>query len=104
MTIFTVAVKYLRARTVASILTALSVALAVSLVIASVLLTRGIKEGFVEGTTDYNLVVGAKGSPTQLVLSVVFRMRSEEHTSELQSHSDLVCRLLLEKKKHTTDD
>src|SRR5438034_8213823 len=27
--------------------------------------------------------------------------RSEEHTSELQSHSDLVCRLLLEKKKDT---
>src|SRR5260221_6188009 len=27
--------------------------------------------------------------------------RSEEHTSELQSHSDLVCRLLLEKKKRT---
>src|SRR5476649_924797 len=27
--------------------------------------------------------------------------RSEEHTSELQSHSDLVCRLLLEKKKIT---
>src|SRR5438034_11664997 len=26
------------------------------------------------------------------------RRRSEEHTSELQSHSDLVCRLLLEKK------
>src|SRR5438034_7241080 len=28
--------------------------------------------------------------------------RSEEHTSELQSHSDLVCRLLLEKKKKQT--
>src|SRR5476649_3012978 len=28
--------------------------------------------------------------------------RSEEHTSELQSHSDLVCRLLLEKKKKKT--
>src|SRR5947207_11619926 len=27
--------------------------------------------------------------------------RSEEHTSELQSHSDLVCRLLLEKKKES---
>src|SRR5438132_5002047 len=27
-------------------------------------------------------------------------VRSEEHTSELQSHSDLVCRLLLEKKNH----
>src|SRR5260221_1587330 len=30
------------------------------------------------------------------------RARSEEHTSELQSHSDLVCRLLLEKKKYIT--
>ena len=29
-------------------------------------------------------------------------LRSEEHTSELQSHSDLVCRLLLEKKKTET--
>src|SRR5437588_4160313 len=29
-------------------------------------------------------------------------IRSEEHTSELQSHSDLVCRLLLEKKKTTS--
>src|SRR5438034_7693078 len=28
--------------------------------------------------------------------------RSEEHTSELQSHSDLVCRLLLEKKKRAS--
>src|SRR5438132_7986335 len=30
-------------------------------------------------------------------------LRSEEHTSELQSHSDLVCRLLLEKKKQTNN-
>src|SRR5690349_21962534 len=29
--------------------------------------------------------------------------RSEEHTSELQSRRDLVCRLLLEKKKHMRD-
>src|SRR5260221_9327654 len=29
----------------------------------------------------------------------LIEQRSEEHTSELQSHSDLVCRLLLEKKK-----
>src|SRR5947207_5310007 len=31
--------------------------------------------------------------------SSIAACRSEEHTSELQSHSDLVCRLLLEKKK-----
>src|SRR5260370_15955606 len=29
------------------------------------------------------------------------RLRSEEHTSELQSHLNLVCRLLLDKKKNT---
>src|SRR5437588_570517 len=32
-----------------------------------------------------------------------WRSRSEEHTSELQSHSDLVCRLLLEKAGHHRD-
>src|SRR5438034_7184183 len=38
---------------------------------------------------------------TELPIQIQFRAgsnRSEEHTSELQSHSDLVCRLLLEKK------
>src|SRR5690242_21198189 len=35
-------------------------------------------------------------------LSQSFGKRSEEHTSELQSHVNLVCRLLLEKKKVTT--
>src|SRR5438034_2536923 len=37
----------------------------------------------------------------EVILAVAYRdaQRSEEHTSELQSHSDLVCRLLLEKKK-----
>src|SRR2546427_9233611 len=33
------------------------------------------------------------------VATIVFVERSEEHTSELQSQSNLVCRLLLEKKK-----
>src|SRR5258708_9247323 len=35
-----------------------------------------------------------------LFTGVVFFVRSEEHTSELQSPDHLVCRLLLEKKKH----
>jgi putative ABC transport system permease protein len=74
MTIITVALKYLRGRLVASTLTAVSIALGVSLVVASILLSGGIKEGFIAGATDYNLVVGAKGSSTQLVLSVIFRM------------------------------
>src|SRR5260221_7343036 len=40
----------------------------------------------------------AGGAGTQSVWNA--SLRSEEHTSELQSHSDLVCRLLLEKKKN----
>src|SRR5690242_21626871 len=34
-----------------------------------------------------------------LLIAIMIRWRSEEHTSELQSHVNLVCRLLLEKKK-----
>src|SRR5438034_1574108 len=40
---------------------------------------------------------------TVRVVDTVTGLRSEEHTSELQSHSDLVCRLLLEKKKTKKD-
>ena len=40
--------------------------------------------------------------PSEVIkLDLTRAARSEEHTSELQSHSDLVCRLLLEKKKKT---
>src|SRR5260221_5229926 len=37
---------------------------------------------------------------TRMITEEWVMERSEEHTSELQSHSDLVCRLLLEKKKN----
>src|SRR5437667_8501332 len=37
--------------------------------------------------------------PRDVLTTSRFVVRSEEHTSELQSHHDLVCRLLLEKKK-----
>src|SRR5437588_5640268 len=40
--------------------------------------------------------------PWRLCRKSTLATRSEEHTSELQSHSDLVCRLLLEKKKKKT--
>src|SRR5438034_2726541 len=45
--------------------------------------------------------ISARGRKTTQLRSEV-AVRSEEHTSELQSHSDLVCRLLLEKKKKKT--
>src|SRR5438034_8602780 len=54
---------------------------------------------FVGGKTNvsYNCldhqIAQGRGEKTAILM-----IRSEEHTSELQSHSDLVCRLLLEKK------
>src|SRR5437588_7456488 len=49
----------------------------------------GVEGSVGEGAKDDGGGVGVTGGVE----------RSEEHTSELQSHSDLVCRLLLEKKK-----
>src|SRR2546429_7348173 len=43
---------------------------------------------------------GNRGKGQDIKQSVKFPVRSEEHTSELQSRLHLVCRLLLEKKKN----
>src|SRR5947207_4551921 len=43
-------------------------------------------------------VAGVGHHAHQVYAGAAVHLRSEEHTSELQSHSDLVCRLLLEKK------
>src|SRR2546427_2020964 len=52
---------------------------------------------------DIGILVGLVGlEPTTPALSRRCSNRSEEHTSELQSQSNLVCRLLLEKKKKQT--
>src|SRR2546421_7165916 len=52
------------------------------------------------GRTEREVLQALRGlaAQNQLYRSYI-GMRSEEHTSELQSRSDLVCRLLLEKKK-----
>src|SRR2546430_11804828 len=49
-----------------------------------------------------NLKRGPRG-PSGVMTGETLSLRSEEHTSELQSQSNLVCRLLLEKKKKNTD-
>src|SRR2546430_12839942 len=63
-------------------------------------------EGFVR-----NMLAGATGIDVALLVIAAdegimpqTEERSEEHTSELQSQSNLVCRLLLEKKKAILDD
>src|SRR5260370_22278489 len=55
------------------------------------------KGGVAKTTTTLNLAVAFATPPFWLANEITWR--SEEHTSELQSHLNLVCRLLLEKKK-----
>src|SRR5690242_21045171 len=55
------------------------------------------------GRCDHGRHSREGGTPSR-VRSACTTHRSEEHTSELQSHVNLVCRLLLEKKKKKTQD
>src|SRR5690242_21064173 len=58
----------------------------------------------VDGTgRDRDGLATAERGTAVLQRATVERARSEEHTSELQSHVNLVCRLLLEKKNKTTN-
>src|SRR3989440_271718 len=63
----------------------------------------GIRDLIVTGVQTCALPIDRKStrlnSSHDQISYAVFCLRSEEHTSELQSRSDLVCRLLLEKKK-----
>src|SRR5471032_3495032 len=57
---------------------------------------------FFTGGSTLNIVdIPGYGYAAVAKTKVAAWTRSEEHTSELQSHHDLVCRLLLEKKKNT---
>src|SRR5688572_31072322 len=48
---------------------------------------------------EVDAVIQVIGAPADSIRDALTDVRSEEHTSELQSQSNLVCRLLLEKKK-----
>src|SRR5207237_4700228 len=53
-------------------------------------------------TQEQTLLVGLRKLEVEREIKQEELARSEEHTSELQSHLNLVCRLLLEKKKKNT--
>src|SRR5438034_2042369 len=59
---------------------------------------RAIEDHF-DAAFELEYYLNDRGKVEELAQIKTISERSEEHTSELQSHSDLVCRLLLEKKK-----
>jgi len=74
MNLFTIAWKSIRQRALPSALTTLSVALGVALMVMVLVINGTVTRMFSQSATGYHLVVGAKGSPLQLVLNTVFFM------------------------------
>jgi putative ABC transport system permease protein len=73
MTLLGIAWRNIRQRLVTSSLTALSLALGVALVVATLVTGAIVKRAFESGAgLGYNMIVGAKGSPLQLVLNSVY--------------------------------
>src|SRR5437667_7103168 len=66
-------------------------------VVAPGAVARAIGRSIRNGSSRYSCAEPTIGSAAGM--AAMIHVRSEEHTSELQSHHDLVCRLLLEKKK-----
>ena len=75
MTLYSIVVKNMRQRTLASVLTIVSIALGVALV-TGILMVRGeAEDNFHKSSTGWDVIVGPKGSPLQLVLSAVFHVQ-----------------------------
>ena len=72
MSLWKIAWKSIQHRSLASTLTALSMALGVALVVTVLVINGVVGKSFQQGAQGYDLIVGAKGSKLQLVLSSVF--------------------------------
>jgi len=74
MNLFTLAIAYLRSRLLASILQVLLLAVGLAAIVVMLLVSTQISDRVGRDTRGIDLVVGAKGSPLQLVLSSVFHV------------------------------
>ncbi|MEM7812972.1 MAG: ABC transporter permease [Planctomycetota bacterium] len=95
MSLLAIAWKNLRQRSLASFLTGLSVALGVALMVGVWLTAKIVNDAFGARSTAYDLIVGPKGDPTQLVLSTVFHIGAPVENlpflyyQELKEHPDV---------------
>jgi putative ABC transport system permease protein len=74
MSLWKIAWRSIRQRTLASGLTAFSMGMGVALVVTVLVIHSVISQSFRRGAQGYDLIIGAKGSPLQLVLNTVFHL------------------------------
>ncbi len=72
MNLFSIAWKSIRQRWLASSLTGLSIALGVALMVAVLVINGVVTQMFNQNATGFDMIVGAKGSPMQLVLNTIY--------------------------------
>jgi len=89
MTLYTVVIKNMRQRSLASILTITSIALGVALVAAIFLINAEAQRNFYASSTGWDLIIGPKGSPLELVLNAVFNLSVASDTIPYATYEEL---------------
>jgi putative ABC transport system permease protein len=90
MSLWKIAWRSIQQRALASSLTALSMALGVALVVAVIVIHGVVEQSFRRGAQGYDLIVGAKGSPLELVLSTVYHLGKPPATMPYSVYDELV--------------
>jgi putative ABC transport system permease protein len=89
MSLWKIAWRSIQQRSLASALTAFGMGLGVALVVAVLVIYGVIDQSFKRGAQGYDMIVGAKGSPLQLVLNAVFHMGDSVETIPYSYYEEL---------------
>jgi putative ABC transport system permease protein len=89
MVFLNLALKSLKNRSLASILTVISIALSVILLLSVERAKRAAEEGFTQTISQTDLIVGARSGPTQLILYTVFNMGSATHNISYKTYQEI---------------
>ncbi len=89
MSLFALLWKSLKSRRVSTTLTVISLALSTCLVVSMEKIRQGAKTGFSQTVSGTDLVVGARSSPTQLLLSTIFQMGVVQNNISYASYENI---------------
>lgn len=89
MNIFTLVTKNILQRCLSILLTTLSVALGVALIAATISIKNEVETNFRQSSVGYEMIVGSKGSPMQLVLSTVYMLGNPVGNIRYEVYEDL---------------